>query len=332
MKKLFLLAGSLIVIGGLMFTMTGCASGWSFNGELVEKTVEITESFSGIDISSDTADITFIPTEDGSGKIVSHDVKKVSYSATVEDGVLKIKMNDSRKWFERIFNGGKRKLDVYLPVAEYTSLTIAESTGDITIPNGYSFGDVKIKLSTGDVNIQGINAADFSLTLSTGDASIYGINCRSFTSTGSTGDISISNINANGGVYVERSTGDINVNAATISGKLETKISTGKADLSNITCAELKSTGSTSDITLSNVIASGGFYIDYSTGDVKFNRCDAAEITVSVSTGDVTGTLLTPKIFQAHANTGKVQVPEYWEGGKCKINTKTGDIKISIEQ
>ena len=83
---------------------------------------------------------------------------------------------------------------------------------------------------------------------------------------------------------------------------------------------------------MTSLVASERIDITRTTGDVTFDRCDAAEITVSVSTGDVTGTLLTPKIFQAHSNTGKINVPEYWEGGKCKITTTTGKIEISIGQ
>ncbi|MBQ3893898.1 MAG: DUF4097 family beta strand repeat protein, partial [Clostridia bacterium] len=77
-------------------------------------------------------------------------------------------------------------------------------------------------------------------------------------------------------------------------------------------------------------IASGRFDIERDTGDVKFDRCDAAEIKVETDTGDVTGTLLTEKVFITKTDTGKVSVPSAASGGRCEIETDTGDIKISI--
>ena len=350
MKKWFTIAGIFILLGGIMFTITGCASGWRFGGKQVKNSVEVADSFYNIDIVSDIYDITFLPSQDGSCRLITCGNKRITHSAKVENGTLKIQIEDSRRWFERIFNLHESSLTLYLPEAEYGSLCINEHTGDIEISN-YKFNNVDIKLSTGDVDIENIICGDFSLKLSTGDTSIDGITCNNFTTTGDTGDISLNNLTANSNVSIERSTGDVNVNTATVSGNLysktstgsnnislancggdiEVKVSTGKSLLSDITCANLTTTGSTGNLGMSNVIASGKFSIERSTGDVHFDKCDAAEIYVKVDTGDVTGTLLSEKIFQASTDTGKVQVPESWEGGKCKIETDTGDIKIAIE-
>lgn len=330
MKKWFTIAGALILMGGLMFTMTGCSGGWHFGGRRVETSTDITEGFSNIDIITDTYDITFAPSQDGNCRLVTYGNKKITHTASVEDGTLKIHINDSRKWFERIFGWYTSSLTLYLPEAEYGSLSISEDTGDISI-SGYKFGDVNIKLSTGDVNMQNITCGDFSLELSTGDVTLNNISCNSLTTTGDTGDIAVSNLTANGNAYIERSTGKVDVNIATVGGNVEVKVSTGKTLLSDITCSNLTSTGSTGNISMSNVIASGQFSIARSTGDVNLDRCDAAEIYVTTDTGDVTGTFLSEKIFQVRTDTGKVNVPESWSGGKCKIETDTGDIKISVE-
>lgn len=46
--------------------------------------------------------------------------------------------------------------------------------------------------------------------------------------------------------------------------------------------------------------------------------------------GNVKGTLLTNKVFITHTDTGRVNVPKTVTGGKCEINTDTGNIKIDI--
>ena len=65
--------------------------------------------------------------------------------------------------------------------------------------------------------------------------------------------------------------------------------------------------------------------------DVIFDSFDAKNIYVSVTTGDVKGTILTDKIFNVKSSTGKVNVPDTYNGGICKISTTTGDIIISYK-
>ena len=79
-----------------------------------------------------------------------------------------------------------------------------------------------------------------------------------------------------------------------------------------------------------NLLVDEKMNIERSTGDVKFDKCDASEIEVKTDTGNVKGTLRSDKIFITRSDTGKINVPETLTGGKCKITTDTGDIKISI--
>ena len=78
-------------------------------------------------------------------------------------------------------------------------------------------------------------------------------------------------------------------------------------------------------------IASENFSVKRSTGNVKFNDCDAAEIYVKTDTGDVTGSLLSDKVFIANSDTGRIDVPKTVTGGRCEIDTDTGDIRITVK-
>ena len=312
MKTWFIIAGALILLGSLIFTMSSCASGWSMGGKREEKINEITEDFDGIAIDTDTADISILHSDDGSCKIVAYDIKKINYSVNIENGILKIKLNDTRKWFEKIFNMGSSSLTIYLPESEYTSLTIKEDTGDIEVSDSFTFGKIDIDLSTGDTEIYADVTDELKIIGSTGDVKIEDISCASL-------DVKIS-------------TGDVEISGVSCLGDASVKLSTGDVSITDMTCNNLTSNGGTGIINMTNVIANGKFTIERSTGDVKFKKCDAAEIYVKTDTGDVTGTLLSEKIFIASTSTGKVRVPETITGGKCKITTSTGDIKISIEQ
>ena len=132
-------------------------------------------------------------------------------------------------------------------------------------------------------------------------------------------------------VSIERSTGDISLSDVSCVGKLDITVTTGKTELMNVSCAELDTEGDTGRLVMTNVIASGKLSIERSSGDVRFDGCDAAEIEIDTDTGDVKGSLLTDKVFIYDTDTGKVELPETASGGKCKIETDTGDIIIEIK-
>ncbi len=58
----------------------------------------------------------------------------------------------------------------------------------------------------------------------------------------------------------------------------------------------------------------------------------ACEIYIKAGTGDVSGILLSDKIYVVNTNTGKVNVPNSVNGGRCEITTTTGDVKITVKQ
>ena len=133
-------------------------------------------------------------------------------------------------------------------------------------------------------------------------------------------------------IEVSVSTGKVTVQNVECDGELNVKISTGKTKIGDVMCGTLYSDGSTGDLIMYNVISVGKLSIIRSTGDVKFENCDAAEVYMETDTGDVTGNFLSDKIFLTNTATGKTEVPKSITGGRCEVNTDTGDIKISIKQ
>lgn len=126
-------------------------------------------------------------------------------------------------------------------------------------------------------------------------------------------------------IKVNTSTGNIHI-AELKADTMNLNVSTGNVYLTDVTCDNLTSDGSTGNTTLTRVVAAEKFYIKRSTGNVKFEDCDASEIEVKTSTGNVRGNFLTDKVFDADASTGKIEVPDNKEGGKCVIRTSTGNI------
>ena len=192
-----------------------------------------------------------------------------------------------------MFQLGSYHIDLYLSESILDNVTINGSTGDININKGFTFANLDVDFSTG--NIQVLSSVTNSLSISN-----------------STGDIKIKDCGNIGDVEITTSTGDI--------------------DLINFNCQALNINCGTGNTMLINVIAQKDCKIEGSTGNVTLDGFDAANINIDISTGNVKGTILTSKFFDAKSSTGDVRVPSTREGGKCIIRTSTGDIEITYKQ
>lgn len=313
--KILIIALTLLIVGGMIFVSIMTYHGWDFSkldsGSYETENHEISEPFSAISISTDVADVKILPSADGKVKVSCFENIKMKHSVSIADGTLKIELCDERAWYDHIgLFFTKQTVTVYLPEAEYGSLNITASTGEVSVPCDFKFLSIGIDAVTADINCEA--SAEESITVSA-----------------TTGDIILKNASANS-VSLSVTTGDIKASAVSCTTVFQAKCSSGDIELSGVSCRDLISTGSTGNIKLSGVISSGDFRVERGTGDITLDRCDGAELHIKTTTGDVCGTLLTDKTFLARASTGDVTVPENTSGGRCEINTKTGDIIISI--
>ena len=146
----------------------------------------------------------------------------------------------------------------------------------------------------------------------------------------STSDVLLGNLTTDT-VKIKISTGDIKLTDINCGGDLNLDVSTGDIDLKSVICENFTSQGSTGTIKLESVLANNKLSLKRSTGNIEFSGLDASELDIKTSTGDVFGTLRSDKVFITKSNTGVIKVPKTKSGGKCKIETNTGDIKIAIE-
>ena len=275
-------------------------------------TYDISEEYKGICVITDTADVILIPSEDGKTRVVCYEETKAKHSVSVsKDGVLQIKIKDDRAWYDHIgFNYDTCRISVYIPAKEYESLSVDGKTGDVKIPKSFGFKNVSVFGSTSDVECYASVTETLKVHLSTGDIFVRDTNI--------------------GSMELKVSTGDIRVSRVDCGGKVDVAVTTGDVRFESLSCGSLFSKGSTGEITLNKVIVTGKLSIERSTGDVELERSDASEIFIKTSTGDVEGSLLSEKVFIYRTDTGDVRIPHTTSGGKCEIETSTGDIEIKI--
>lgn len=297
MKKTWIIiAAALMVAGTLIFVGVMNMLNWDFSklstSRFVTNSYEISEEFFGIGIETDTARVTFAVT-DGAPRVECREEEHASHAVSVQEGVLTIKLQSRKKWYHHIgINFSAPKVTVYLPEGTYGALKIKSSTGKIDIPGSFTFDGMDISLSTGDVTTGAYVKGDMKIKTSTGHITVTDVVCD---------------------------------------GKMILKVSSGKTRLTNVHCGDLESTGNTGEVIMRSVLVTKGISMKRSTGDVTLEGCDASEIHITTNTGDVTGSLQTEKVFVTKTSTGRIQVPESTTGGKCKITTNTGNIKITID-
>ena len=304
------LIGSIVFVG-VMTVLEGDFMKLS-TGRYESNTYEVNEGYKNISFLIDTADVKLVPSENLKSSVVCYEQNNVKHSVNVKDDTLVIEVVDTRKWYEHIgIFFGTPKITVYVPQGEYGTLSINGSTGDVEIPKELNFESMAVSLSTGDV--KNCASASKNIKIST-----------------STGDIYVENISS-GALELSVSTGQVTVSDVMCDGDVNISVSTGKTSINDMKCQNIISNGNTGDMVMKNVIANEKLDVERTTGDVKLDGCDANEICISTDTGNVTGSLLTDKVFIAHTDTGKVDVPKTALGGKCEITTDTGDIKITVE-
>ena len=315
LRKLIPAALILLVVGALIMVAAMFSMKFDFRRLGTRRTVTNTYTpagdFEDILIGIDTAELTFLPSEDGKLKVICVEEEGMQHVVAVSDGTLSIQAVDTQRWHEKIGVGGeKTSVTVYLPKKEYDALTLKTDTGDVTVPAAFRFRSVLMSGSTADIDFRAFTEGSVGIRTSTGDISLSGLQASSLDLTASSGHIRVSESVIAGSVKVQTSTGDVG--------------------LTDLNCADAQVKTTTGEVDFVRVLASESLRIETDTGDVTFDRSDAPEIRVETDTGDVTGTLLTPKNFEADTDTGRVRLPRSEPGGRCELKSDTGDFEISI--
>ncbi len=315
--KILIVTASVLVVSGILLCI-GALAAVGFDIEklstvtYVTNTHEVSAGFGSISVDSNTSDITFALTDEKACKVVCFEQGKISHTVDVQDNTLVIRQKDERKWFDYInISFRSPKVTVYLPKTDYAALTVKSTTGNVNIPEAFTFDSASIRSYTGNVSFGASVKNDLRVSLSTGNTKIKNASASGVSLSSSTGNIELENVKAAEDLAVNTSTGNIR--------------------LAEVTCKNCRAEASTGNITLSDTVASGDLRLTCSTGNIRFSSCDAADITAKTSTGNITGSLRSEKIFYAESSTGSVDVPRGAKGGTCNAKSDTGNIRISVE-
>lgn len=211
-----IVAAALVLVGLIIIFGVMTMLHWDWNklsSDKYETNVShITQDFKNISIMTDTADVAFMPSEDGRTVVSCYEQTKGKHSVTVNGDTLTVKIANTKKWYDYIgINVGTPSITVYLPQSEYEALTVKSRTGSINVSD-MSVGTLDLCVTTGKVTATDIVCeGDVSVSVSTGKTHLTDIKCKKLISDGNTGNITMENVIATESFSIERSTGDVSL-------------------------------------------------------------------------------------------------------------------------
>ena len=120
------IGGAFVILGAAAFTWALGASGWRFSELFAYKyqtvTYEIDETFDEIFLKTNTADVTFVPSDGETCKVICYEEKNAVHEVAVVDGILEVSVKNNKKWYEHFCGFGASCVTVNLPNREYSSL------------------------------------------------------------------------------------------------------------------------------------------------------------------------------------------------------------------
>ena len=275
----------LILVG---FDVTGIN-----NHELSHISHEVVEEFDSIRINDIECQVRLFESSNDKTWVECSDSDRIFTRVAVDNGTLSIERIDGRKWYDHIgiWWDHAPTLNVYLPESEYASLYILTVSGDIEIPSGFTFENVEIYSTSGDISSFCEARGDMTVQSTSGDVVIRGVRANTF----------------------------------------KTKTTSGDIDISHGSAAELSVITTSGDIELSQITVDGEMSVSSTSGDIEIDDADAAELELSAVSGDIEAVLLSAKKFVTDTVSGSISVPASDDdAGICSVSTTSGDVRIII--
>lgn len=176
----------------------------------VTNTYSVDESFSGISVDGAECDIRLYPSEDGGCKVVCHESDRITHSVEVKENTLTVERHDNRKWYEHmgVYWGGM-EIALYLPQREYDALYAKTLSGNIVIPEDFSFETAVVQSTSGNVSFSAEVGGNLKVKAVSGNVELIDVTGQSISVQTTSGEIDFSNVIAGLNIHCKSVSGDV---------------------------------------------------------------------------------------------------------------------------
>jgi len=282
LTKVLLITGGAIFALGVVVTVGGIfaiRSSAKKNTVTYEKQeVVITDDVSAIKVGEISQDVEIKPSEDGEIKVEYYDADNYIHKVDVKGDTLTVEVNalsDNMQWWEMVtisqnwFNDSQsfdHPVVIYLPEDTYDSAQIDSVSGDVTLPEGYVFNDIKVNTTSGEI------------TALCGSAGEINVNTIS-------GEVKIANSTPSN-ISVNTTSGNIIFDDMTVGGNTDIDTVSGEVTLTNLETGDISVSTTSGDINLKN-LTTGTADFDTTSGEVSGTVTGDHEYDTSTVSGDI---------------------------------------------
>lgn len=317
MRKTAIIIASVLVIAGIALCTAafivggGNISNFTAGVADTEKTHTVGGNFTHIEIHTAMSDVKILPSDGEECTVVCRESDKIKHKVEVKNGCLTISETDARAWYGKIWLnfGANYSVVVYLPDIYYDKMRIESKSGDIFVSDELRFTNVSVESISGDVKFSAAVADELSVKSVSGDVNIPDVSAKRIKATSTSGDLKLRSVKAD---------------------TLVANTTSGEIRLTDVTANVSMTTKSTSGDTLIENVLSDALNMSSTSGEITIKDSDACTIELYSVSGDIFGNLLSEKMFETKTVSGDVRVPSNVNGGFCKLETVSGDIKITV--
>ena len=254
MRKFWIIVASILLVAGVVLfgVFIGVNNGIDFKNlkptNYKTNTYEFADEITDIDVKIETADISITPSIDGKTKVVCNESEKVAHKVYVENGSLKVTVEDNRTWIDNFLSFTKHSITIYLPKTEYNSIKIENVTGDVEVSSAFTFKNISVDVTTSDVLICAKATDGIKIKSTTGDVTVLNVNSNVIEVKLTSGDVYFKNVIANDKIAINSTTGDVELEGCdaldiylkTTTGDVEASLLSGKIFDVNVTTGEVR--------------------------------------------------------------------------------------------
>ena len=319
MKRMIAWGFALLVVGATLFFGIWGSQGFGAvelsTVEYEKRSRDIDRPFHSVEIIELSDDVHIEPSPDGACRVEYTDSSRSYHKISVENGRLSISLETKGrgKWYENVgihTDLEEHLLILYLPEGEYRELQVNTASADVYAGADFGFEKAEIRSASGDIDLGPVASGSLSVNTDSGDVRVGGL------------DI--------GRLELGTASGSLELGKSKVRRELSVGTASGDIELSDISCGELEAATASGQIELRNVIASGEMDIESTSGDIRLDDCDAASLELESTSGFISGRLLSGKDFYADTKSGNIRLPYGSRGGRCSIETTSGDIDFDI--
>lgn len=300
-------------LGGFKYSFYVDENGFHRENEVLEMREEKLNGFKNIDVDLSSANLNFVEGDEFKIEIMNERNDEIKYS--VEDDTLKV----SQKPFFAIFSFWVKTptVTVYTPAnAEFDNVKIQLSSGKANV-DGMTANTCCAKLSSGNAKLKNIDAETSELVLSSGKLVLDGFKTDSLDYKISSGNVEIANLSAktvNGKVM----SGQLVVSKSNL-GEFASTVSSGKVVMEGIASDSLDCSVSSGSVNISGElngktklhVSSGSLTLDIDGSSKDYNRvltATSGSVRVDGQKQEGVFDIGAEKTIEAKVTSGKIEI------------------------